>query len=216
VLEFLGVKLDLTPEKNVQLLQETGFAFLFAQYHHPAMKFIMPIRRSIPQKTIFNILGPLTNPAGLSKILLGVFDEVFVPKMAEAARSMGMNRAIVVSSKEKMDEISISDITYAGYVHDEKIDYFEIDPQMNGIKKVPFEAILGGDAPQNGRIMMDIFHNRATDAQRDMVLINTAYALMAHGKARDAKEGLEMARDAIESGKAAKKLEQIIAVSSKL
>lgn len=216
VLEYLGVKLDLSLEQSSTLLQECGFTFLFAQYHHPAMKFIMPIRRSIPEKTIFNILGPLTNPVGLSKILLGVFDEVFVPKMAEAARTLGMHSAIVVSSREKMDEISISDITYAGHLKNGVIDYFEIDPQMVGIKKAPFEAILGGEAEQNAQILTNILNNRATDPQRDMVLINAAYALVAEGMARDVQEGLEIAKETLLSGKAAKKLDQIVSVSSKL
>lgn len=216
VLEYLGVKLDLSLEQSSTLLQECGFTFLFAQYHHPAMKFIMPIRRSIPEKTIFNILGPLTNPVGLSKILLGVFDEVFVPKMAEAARELGMQSAIVVSSREKMDEISISDITYAGHLKNGVIDYFEIDPQMLGIKKAPFEAILGGEAEQNAVILTDILNNRATDPQRDMILINAAYALVAEGMARDVQDGLEIAKETLLSGKAAKKLEQIVSISSKL
>ncbi len=216
VLEYLGVKLDLSPEKSARLLEETGFTFLFAQYHHPAMKFIMPIRRSIPEKTVFNILGPLTNRVGLSKILLGVFDRVFVPKMAEAARMGGMRSAIVVSSREKMDEVSISDITYAAHLHGETIDYFEIDPEALGIKKVPFEAILGGDAEKNAEIFRNVLHDRATDAQRDMVLINAAYALIAEGMARDAQEGLEIARDALRSGKAAAKFAQIVGTSAKL
>lgn len=216
VLEHLGVKLDLSLDKSARLLEETGFTFLFAQYHHPAMKFIMPIRRSIPEKTIFNILGPLTNPVGLSKILLGVFDEVFVPKMTEAARELGMKSAIVVSSREKMDEISISDITYAGRLLNGTIEYFEIDPQSLGIKKTPFEAILGGDVEKNAMIFRDVLTNRATDPQRDMVLINAAYALIADGMARDVQEGLEIAREGLLSGKAAEKLKQIVSVSSKL
>lgn len=216
VLEYMGMKLDLSLEQTALLLEETGFAFLFAQYHHPAMKFIMPIRRSIPEKTVFNILGPLTNPVGLSKILLGVFDEVFVPKMAEAAQLGGMKSAIVVSSREKMDEISISDITYAARLENDKINYFEIDPEVYGIKKAPFAAILGGDTQMNAAILRNILSNRSTDAQRDMVLINAAYALIADGMARDVQEGLEIARDGLLSGKAHDKLTQIIAVSSKL
>lgn len=216
VLEHLGIKLDLSLDKSAKLLEETGFTFLFAQYHHPAMKFIMPIRRSIPEKTIFNILGPLTNPVGLSKILLGVFDEVFVPKMTEAARELGIKSAVVVSSREKMDEISISDVTYAGRLLNNTIEYFEIDPQSLGIKKAPFEAILGGDVEKNAKIFADVLHNRATDPQRDMVLINAAYALIADGMARDVQEALEIARDALLSGKAAEKLKQIVSVSSKL
>jgi anthranilate phosphoribosyltransferase len=216
VLEYMGVKLDLSREQTALLLEETGFAFLFAQYHHPAMKFIMPVRRSIPEKTVFNFLGPLTNPVGLSKILLGVFDEVFVSKMAEAARLGGIKSAIMVSSREKMDEISISDITYAARLQNGMIQTFEIDPQAYGIKKAPFEAILGGEAPQNAQIMLDLFNNRATDAQRDIVLINAAYALIADGMARDVQEGLEIAREGLLSGKAQDKLKQIITVSSKL
>ncbi|MGD9653802.1 MAG: anthranilate phosphoribosyltransferase [Sulfuricurvum sp.] len=216
VLEHLGIKLDLSLDKSAELLEETGFTFLFAQYHHPAMKFIMPIRRSIPEKTVFNILGPLTNPVGLSKLLLGVFDEVFVSKMAEAAQMGGVKSAIVVSSREKMDEISISDITYAAQLKDDHIDYFEIDPERYGIRKAPFEAILGGDVEKNAKIFRDVLYNRATDPQRDMVLINAAYALIADGMASDVQEALEIAREAIFSGKAARKLDQIVSVSSKL
>jgi len=216
VLEKLGVNLGLGLVQSKTLLEETGFTFLFAQNHHPAMKFIMPIRRSIPEKTVFNILGPLTNPVGLSKILLGVFDEIFVPKIAEAAKMLGMESAIVVSSREKMDEISISDITYAARLRNGLIDYFEIDPESVGIKKAPFEAILGGDADLNASILLNILNNRATDAQRDMVLINAAYALIVEGMARDVQEGLEIANDTLRSGKAAQKFKQIIEVSSKL
>jgi anthranilate phosphoribosyltransferase len=216
VLEHLGIKLDMSVENSARLLEETGFTFLFAQYHHPAMKFIMPIRRSIPDKTIFNILGPLTNPVGLSKILLGVFDEVFVPKMAQAALELGMKSAIVVSSKEKMDEISISDITYAAQLKNSKIISYEIDPQRYGIQKAPFEAILGGDKIRNAAIFRDVLSNRASDAQRDMVLINTAYALIADESASDVQEALEMARDGLQSGRAYQKLEEIIHVSSTL
>jgi len=216
VLEHLGVKLDLSLDKSAALLEETGFTFLFAQYHHPAMKFIMPIRRSIPEKTVFNILGPLTNPVGLSKILLGVFDEVFVSKMAEAAQMGGMESAIVVSSREKMDEISISDITYAAQLKNGTISYFEIDPERYGIRKAPFEAILGGNVEKNAMIFRDVLNNRATDPQRDMVLINAAYALIADGMASDVQEALEIARDGLLSGKAAQKLDQIVSVSSKL
>jgi anthranilate phosphoribosyltransferase len=216
VLEHLGIKLDMSLDNSARLLEETGFTFLFAQVHHPAMKFIMPIRRSIPDKTIFNILGPLTNPVGLSKILLGVFDEIFVPKMAQAALELGMKSAIVVSSKEKMDEVSISDITYAARLYKGKIEMYEIDPQMYGIKKAPFEAILGGDKIRNATIFRDVLSNRSTDAQRDIVLINTAFALIADGCARDVQEALEIATDGLKSGRALQKLEQIIHVSSTL
>jgi len=214
--ESLGVRLDLNIEQSATLLQESGFTFMFAQNHHPAMKFIMPIRKSIPDKTIFNVLGPLTNPAGVEKIMLGVFDKSFVPKIAEALKINRVSSAMVVSSKEHMDEISISDISYAARVTSEGINTYEIDPEVYGIRRQPLSAIIGGDATENAAILHNIFENKASEAQRDIVLINAANAFIVDGKARDIQDGLEMAREALVSGAAKKKLEQIIQVSQKL
>ncbi len=216
VLETLGIRLDLSLDATTTLLQETGFAFMFAQNHHPAMKFIMPIRKSIDEKTVFNLLGPLTNPARVEKFLLGVFDKAFVPKVAEALKLNNATSAIVVSSRDGMDEISISDITYAALLKDGVIKSYEINPELYGIKKAPFSAILGGDASQNAGILTRILEGKAEDPQGDVVLINAAHALVVDGMARDIQEGFEIARDAIASGKAKAKLEEIIEVSSKL
>jgi len=214
--EALGVRLDLSIEDSAKLLGESGFTFMFAQNHHPAMKFIMPVRKTIPDKTIFNILGPLTNPASVTKSMLGVFDKAFVPKMLEALEINGATSAMVVSSNEGMDEISISDITYASQLRDGIIHEFEIDPQEYGIKKMPINSIIGGDAKENAKILVDIFEQNSTDAQRDIVLINTAAALMVDAIARDMQDGLEMAREAIAKKRAQKKLKQIIEISNKL
>ncbi|ABB44429.1 anthranilate phosphoribosyltransferase [Sulfurimonas denitrificans DSM 1251] len=214
--EELGVRLDLSLKDSAKLLEESGFTFMFAQAHHPAMKFIMPIRKKIPQKTIFNILGPLTNPAESKKSLLGVFHKSFVSKIAEALRINGATSTMVVSSIEGMDEISISDITYASQLKGGAVHEFIIDPQEYGIKKVPLKAIIGGDAKENSLILHNIFNGRATDAQRDIVMINTASALMVDGLARDIQDGLEMAQSAIKTGKAKEKLKQIIEISNKL
>ncbi len=214
--ESLGVRLDLSIENSAKLLEESGFTFMFAQNYHPAMKFIVPVRKSIPDKTIFNILGPLTNPAGVKKSLLGVFDKAFVPKMAEALKMNGATSTMVVSSKEGMDEISISDITYASQLRDGIVKEFVIDPTEYGIKRVPLKAILGGDAKQNAQILYNIFDSSSTDAQRDIVLINTACALVVDGLARDIQDGLEIAREAIQNSSAKKKLKQIIEISNKL
>ncbi|SFV70390.1 Anthranilate phosphoribosyltransferase [hydrothermal vent metagenome] len=216
VLEALGVNLALSIEQNARLLEEAGWCFMFAQNHHPAMKFIMPVRKSIEHKTVFNVLGPLTNPANIKKYMLGVFDKSFVPKMAEALKINGATSALVVSSNEGMDEIGISDITHASLLENGKLREFEIDPQNYGIKRAPLEAIVGGDAVANANIMRAIFNAKATDAQRDIVLINTAAALMVDGLARDIQDGLEMAREAIANERAKKKLEQIVEVSHKL
>jgi anthranilate phosphoribosyltransferase len=214
--EALGVRLDLSIENSARLLEESGFTFMFAQNHHPAMKFIMPVRKSIPDKTIFNILGPLTNPAGVTKSMLGVFDKAFVPKMLEALEMNGATSALVVSSKEGMDEISISDITYASQLKNGIVTEFEIDPEVYGIKRAPLEAIIGGEAKQNANILRNIFESNATDAQRDIVLINAAASLVVDGVARDMKDGFEIAREAIANARPKKKLRQIIEISNKL
>lgn len=214
--EKLGIRLDLSLESSAKLLQESNFTFMFVQNHHPAMKFIMPIRRSIPDKTIFNILGPLTNPANVTKMLLGVFNKDFTSKMAKALMENGASRALVVSSGEHMDEISLSSITYGCELKDATLREFEIDPTAFGIKKAPLEAIVGGDGEFNAKILYNIFTSQATDAQRDIVLINSAFALMVDGIARDVKEGLEIAKESIASKKALLKLKQIIEISNKL
>lgn len=214
--EELGVRLDLNLKDSARLLEESGFTFMFAQAHHPAMHFIMPIRKKIPQKTIFNILGPLTNPAETKKSLLGVFHKSFVSKMAEALRINGATSTMVVSSAEGMDEISISDITYASQLKSEVVHEFIIDPQEYGIKKAPLAAIIGGEAKDNALILHNIFNDKATDAQRDIVMLNTASALVVDGLARDIQDGLEIAQSAIKTGKAKEKLKQIIEISNKL
>jgi anthranilate phosphoribosyltransferase len=214
--EALGMRLNLSVEQSARLLEESGFTFMFAQNHHPAMKFIMPVRKSIPDKTIFNILGPLTNPAGVTKSMLGVFDKAFVPKILESLKLNGATSAMVVSSKEGMDEISISDVTYASSLKDGVVHEFIIDPQEYGIKKMPLKAIIGGEAMQNANILRNIFDDSSTDAQRDIVLINAAGALIVDGLARDMQDGLEIAREAILNSRAKKKLKQIIEVSNRL
>ena len=214
--EQLGVRLDLSIKNSARLLEETGFTFMFAANHHPAMSFIMPIRKSIPDKTIFNILGPLTNPAGVEKSLLGVFNKSFVPKMAEALKINGATSTMVVSSNEGLDEISISDVTYASQLCNGVIHEFVIDPQEYNIKKVPLQAIVGGDAKANAQILYNIFDSKSTDAQRDIVLLNTAAALVVDKMARDMQEGFEIAQETVKKGKAKEKLKQIIEVSNKL
>ncbi|WP_324170565.1 anthranilate phosphoribosyltransferase [Sulfurimonas sp.] len=214
--EKLGVRLDLCLNNSAKLLEESGFTFMFAQNHHPAMRFIMPVRKTISEKTIFNILGPLTNPAGVNKSLLGVFDKAFVPKINEALKINGSTSAMVVSSKEGMDEISISDITYVSRLCEGKVHEFEIDPQEYGIRLVPLKAIVGGDASFNAGILHNIFNSQATDAQRDIVCINAAAAFMVDGYARDMQDGLEIAQKMIKTGKAKEKLKQIIEISNKL
>ena len=216
VLEALGVNLNLSPEQQVKMIEEVGFSFIFAINHHPAMKHIMPIRKSLSHRTIFNILGPLTNPAGAKKYLLGVFSPDFIDKIANALLELDAQRAYVVSSQDGMDEISISAPTDFVYVEAGKVTHGVIDPEAHGFKLAPKEAILGADAAKNAIITRGILGGEIKDAMRDVVLLNGAYALFVDAKARDIQEGIDILEDSLYSGKAFKHLEKIIEVSNKL
>jgi len=216
MLEALGINLDLEPSKQRALLQETGFTFLFAQKFHPAMKHIMPIRKSLNHRTIFNILGPLCNPAGVQRLAIGVFDKNYIAPIAYALQKLDTIKAAVVSSLDGMDEISISSITYAAMVEEGKIKEFEIDPQAYGLKLYDQKEILGGDANVNAQITKGIFSGEIKGAKEEIVLINAALSFVVAGVARDMQDGLEMAHSAIESKKAINHLKKIIDVSSKL
>jgi len=216
LLEALGYNLALGVEAQAKMLEETGFAFIFAMNHHPAMKHIMPVRRSISHRTVFNIMGPLTNPTGAHKYLMGVFSPDFINTMAEVLVALDAKRAFVVSSEDGMDEISISAPTQFAWVSEGRIDRGLIHPEEHGLKLAPKEAILGGESDQNAAITRAIFSNEATDAQRDIVLLNAAYALFADGQVRDIQEALEMGREAIGSGSATRHLDEIVALSQKL
>ncbi|MCK5294147.1 MAG: anthranilate phosphoribosyltransferase [Arcobacteraceae bacterium] len=216
MLEALGVNLMLTLPKQVQMLEKTGFIFMFAINHHPAMKHIMPIRKSIDHRTIFNILGPLSNPAGVKKQLIGVFDKKYVPIIAEALTKLHTKRAMVVSSADGMDEISISDVTHVAFVERGNVREFIFDPREYGFDLYPKEDILGGDAKHNAEITRGILNGEITGAKKDIVILNAAAALLVEGWVNSTEEGIEMAKDAINNGKAIEKLEEIIKVSNEL
>jgi anthranilate phosphoribosyltransferase len=198
------------------MLEETGFTFIFAIHHHPAMKFIMPIRKSIEHRTIFNILGPLSNPADVRKQLIGVFDTSFVKKVAEALKRLGTKSAMVVSSRDGLDEISLSDASEAVSLKDGTLSTQTIDPTEFGIKKSTLEEIKGGDAALNATITKGILEGEIEGAKRDIVLINAAAALIVDGQARDLQDGLQIAKETIDSGRAKEALKKIIKVSNSL
>ncbi len=214
LLEALGINLNLSPQQQVEMLEKTGFCFIFAVNHHPAMKHIMPIRKSIEHRTIFNLLGPLTNPAGAKKYLLGVFHPDYIERMANALLELDITRAFVVSSNDGMDEISLATTTPFAYVEGGKISKGLINPSEYGFKMASKEEILGGSAVENAVITREIFAGVEKGAKLDIVLLNTAFALFADGGVRDMKEAFDMARDAIDSGKAIKHLEYMVEVSN--
>ena len=216
VLEALGLNLNLTIENKIKMLEETGFCFFPATDHHPAMKHIMPIRKSIEHRTIFNLLGPLTNPAGAQKYLLGVFDPSYVKVMAEALLELDTKRAYVVSSKDGMDEIGISTNTAFAYVEAGRISEGEINPEGFGFKLAPKEAILGGDAEHNAQITRNIYSAEERGPKRDIVVINAAFALFVDGNVRDMQEAIAMVETQLDSGKALEHLDFMADVSQKL
>ena len=216
VLEALGINLDLSIENKIKMLEETGFCFFPATDHHPAMKHIMPIRKSIEHRTIFNILGPLTNPAGAQKYLLGVFDPSFIRRMAEALLELDTKRAYVVSSQDGMDEIGLATNTNFAYVESGRISEGEINPEIFGLKKAPKEAILGGDAAFNAQITRDIFSGEESGAKRDIVVLNAAFALFVDGNVRDIEEAIAMVENQLDSGKTREHLNFMVKVSNSL
>jgi len=215
MLEALGINLNLTPQNQVKMLEEVGFTFIFAINHHPAMKHIVPIRKSINHRTIFNILGPLTNPAGAKKYLLGVFSKDYIDLLASALLLMDIKSAMVVSSEDGMDEITPSAVTHAKYYDGVRIRDFKIDPKIYNMYATK-EDLVGGDAKENAKITRDILSGELKGPKRDAVLLNAAAALMVENRASSLKEGIEMAKEAIDSKKAIKHLDKIIEVSNKL
>jgi len=215
VLEALGINLDLSTENKIKMLEETGFCFFPATDHHPAMKHIMPIRKSIEHRTIFNLLGPLTNPAGARKYFLGVFDPSYIKRMAEALLELDTKRAYVVSSHDGMDELSLAGNSSFAYVESDRISEGEINPETLGFKFAEKEAILGGDALFNAQITRDIFSGVEQGAKRDIIILNAAFALFVDGNVRDIDEAIAMAKAGLDSGRAAKHLEFISEVSNR-
>ncbi len=216
MLEELGINLELSIDKQVELLEKTGFVFMFAVNHHPAMKYIMPIRKSIPHRTIFNILGPLSNPATVHKQLIGVFDKDYIMRITEALKLLGTKRAMVVSSEDGMDEISISDITHATFLDHGSIREFKIDPREYGFDLCDKSEIVGGDAKDNAKITKGILAGEISGPMLNIVLLNAAFALLVDEKVHSTEEGIAMAREAITNGKALAKLEEIIKISNEL
>ncbi len=213
MLEALGVKIELdTQGAKLAVLLESGFAFLFAPTYHPALKHIMPIRKSLSHRTIFNLLGPLCNPAGVKRHLIGVYDYSLATKCAKALMDTGSKSGVIVCGDDGMDEASVCTPSRYAMFSGETITERELNPK----KLYPREAIAGGDAIQNAAITLSILKNEADEAKSDVVKLNTALALLAFGRARDIQDGLEMADYALKSSKAYETLKKVISVSNKV
>jgi anthranilate phosphoribosyltransferase len=215
VLEALGVKIDLSPEKVEQCLFETGFGFLFAPLFHPAMKYAIGPRRELGIRTIFNILGPLTNPADAKRQILGVFSSKLTETLARVLGNLGADDAMVVHGEDGLDEITISTSTKVSRFVNGRIENSYLAPSDFGLETGSMEDLVGGDKDENARITLSVLQGERGH-KRNVVLMNSAAALSVSGKVSSLPEAFEMVRDAIDSGNASKKLKEIKKVSHSL
>jgi len=210
VLKELGININLSPEKSQNALDKIGITFLFAPQYHPAMKYAAPVRQELGIKTVFNILGPLTNPANVKKQLIGTFNKEAAENMAKAAPLLGYERVCFVCSENKLDEISLDEPTDV-YEFDSEQGYkhYKIDNSTFGFNKVSFNAIKGGSSKDNAKIILDILENKKVNGAYHTVIANAAMALYASKFSDDLSICVEAAKKSIESGKAFEKLIQL-------
>ncbi len=207
--EALGVNISVSPEKSAQLLKEINLCFLFAQNYHISMKYVAPVRKELGIRTVFNILGPLANPAGANMELMGVYDEELVEPLAEVLEKLGVKRGMVVYGQDCLDEISMSAPTTVCEFFDGHTRHYVIEPEDFGFEKCTKEALVGGTPEENAKITRSIL-NGEQGPRRQAVLLNAGAALYMAGKYKTLKEGVEAAGELIDSGKAMAKLEEFI------
>lgn len=215
VLEALGVKIDLPPERSAQLLKKIQICFLFAQNYHIAMKYVAPIRKELGIRTVFNILGPLSNPAGANMELMGVYEEELVEPLAQVMAKLGVVRGMVVYGQDKLDEISMSAPTSVCEIRDGWFQSYEIMPEQFGYTRCTKEELTGGTPEENAEITRKILSGEDRGAKRCAVCLNAGAAIYIAGKAATMEEGVRMAERLIDEGAAAGKLEQFIEESRK-
>ncbi len=215
VLEALGVKIDLPPERSAQLLKKIQICFLFAQNYHIAMKYVAPIRKELGIRTVFNILGPLSNPAGANMELMGVYEEELVEPLAQVMAKLGVVRGMVVYGQDKLDEISMSAPTSVCEIRDGWFQSYEITPEQFGYTRCTKEELTGGTPEENAGITRKILSGEDRGAKRCAVCLNAGAAIYIAGKAATMEEGVRMAERLIDEGAAARKLEQFIEESGK-
>jgi anthranilate phosphoribosyltransferase len=209
VMEALDVNISLPPTRIAACLEQVGIAFLFAPAMHSAMKYVQPARRELRLRTVFNLLGPLTNPARASAQVVGVYSAELVDKLAEALSMLGLRRAMVVHGADGLDEITITGSTRVAEVREGTVRTYEVTPEEFGLSRSPMEAIMGGDAACNAAIIRELLAGKKS-ACRDVVLLNAAAALVAGNRADHLRDAFPLAAQSIDSGAAAAKLESLI------
>ena len=213
VLTALGVNINLTPEAIGRCIAEAGIGFMFAPSHHPATKNVAATRAELGTRTIFNLLGPLSNPAGVRRQMVGVFSKQWTKPLAQVLKNLGAERAWVVHGSDGLDEITTSGPTTVAALEDGQVKTFEISPDDLGLRTVKPEALRGGDAATNAKAVQNVLQGKAS-AFRDVALLNAAAALVVAGKAKDLTDGLHAAAHSVDSGEAEGRLDRLIAVSN--
>ena len=215
VLEALGVKITLTPERSAEILKKINICFLFAQNYHIAMKYVAPIRKELGIRTVFNILGPLSNPAGANMELMGVYDQSLVEPLAQVMANLGVNRGMVVYGQDSLDEISMCAPTSVCEIRDGKFTSYEITPEQFGYERCEKGALTGGTPAENAEITKAILKGEEKGPKRQAVCLNAGTALYIAGKAASIEEGVKLAESLIDSGAALKKLEEFVEETNK-
>lgn len=210
VLERLGVNLSLSVKQSEAVLRETGMCFMFAQAYHASMKYAGPVRKELGIRTIFNILGPLSNPAGATMQLLGVYDEKLVEPLAQVLSNLGVNRGIVVCGQDGLDEATLTGPTHVCEIRFGKLKRYEITPEEMGLKRCELSELLGGDPEENAEITRDILSGKLRGPKRDITVLNSALSLYLGIDGCSIRDCVKMAEDLIDTGKAFEKLKQFV------
>ena len=213
VLAALGVRIDLPPDDVSRCLKETGIGFMFAPAHHPAMKNVGPTRVELATRTIFNLLGPLSNPAGVTRQMVGVFSRQWVLPLAQVLKNLGSESAWVVHGSDGLDEITLTGPTFVAALENGNIRSFEISPEDAGLSRTGPDSLKGGDAQENAASLQAVLDGKPS-AFRDVALLNAAAALIVAGKVKDVKEGVALGQKSLDSGAALEKLKRLVAVSN--
>jgi len=216
VLEALGANIDMKPEESLALFDKTGICFLFAPNYHPCMKFVAHIRREIGVRTLFNILGPLINPANTKMQLIGVYDEKLTEPIANVLKNLGITRGMTLHGADGLDEATLTGETFISEIKNSKIISYKISPKDFGLKRATLADIQGGDVKENAQIIRDIFSGKEKGAKRDIAVLNAGLAVYITGHADDIKSGVELAKASVDKGFAQKTLEDFIKISNSL
>jgi anthranilate phosphoribosyltransferase len=213
VLAALGVNIELTPEGVSRCIKQAGIGFMFAPAHHPAMKNVGPTRVELGTRTIFNLLGPLSNPAGVKRQMVGVFSRQWIEPLAQVLKNLGSESVWVVHGSDGLDEITTAAPTHVAALENGAVRTFEITPEELGLQRVKPEALRGGDAKENAQALIDVLKGK-NGAFRDVATLNAAAALVVAARAKDLKQALALAQKSIDSGEAATRLQRLVAISN--